>query len=1185
MMSVGAHKLAQGAGAFALALGAAVLAGWAFDIEALTGPLIGVEAMPLATAVGFMLTGSSALIQLDSQAPLRRRSAGRACGLLAAGIGVIALTHYTLGVDLEIDRLLISLLPTKSSVSSSAHMAPNTALCFVLIGTALVVLDAGARSLRWSSQALAIAVLLVGFACLLGHLLSAGEIYGIADGPPMAAHTAAGFVALSLGALALRPQRGVVAVLAQEGSAGVAIRRLLTTSIGLMSIVAWLVWRGRHAGQYGAPLAAALTAVAMAAVALWTTRAQGSSERDRQDLLRDERLLFEIGDLLRTCSQPLELLFQVSARLGKHLRVSRCFFAEINVAATRSTIRRDYHDGVRSLAGVLSLASYSADDLAAIRAGHTVVNNDTLRDPRTAALHDTAYRPLDIRASVIVPLRSGTRLAAALFATTHEPQDWRAREVAMIQGVAEQAWLRFEQLSTEHRFQMFVDAVKDYSILLLDPEGVVTSWNAGAERLTGYRADEIIGQKAARFFAPDDLELGKPEHELEVAARDGSYEDEGWRVRKDGSRLWVNVVVTALRNASGDLIGFGKVTRDMTHRMRNNEQFRRALEAVPTGMLMTDPRGKIALVNATVEAMFGYAREELLGKPVETLVPDRFRGHHPQHRAAFLDNPQTRLMGAGRDLYGRRKDGSEIPIEIGLNPFRTPEGDFVLSSIVDITERKRPMEQLRLAIEAAPTSMLMVDRQGTIVVVNAQVEQLFGYARDVLVGRPVEMLVPARFRGAHSVLRDGFFRHPQFRAMGGGRDLYGLHRDGSEVPIEIGLNPIHTETGDFVLSSIVDVSDRKRAQKALRESEARLRLAQHVAGIGTFEWNIETGMNTWTPEMEAMHGVPTGSFAGSLEAWQRLVHPDDRAKIAAYAGHILEGGAAEGEAEWRVVWPDGTVRWLASHWKVFNSPAGKPLHVTGINIDLTERKRAEQERERLVTQLGALNAELEERVRGRTAQLTTALKERDVLLQEVHHRVKNNLQVISSLINMQIRKLVDRASRSGLEECRARVEAIALIHEKLYQSRDYARVPFSDYARSLAGNIFHASGVSPANITLGLDVEPTMLPVDKAIPCGLILNELITNALKHAFPGGRNGSIHVELRQAPGGAVMLVVSDDGIGLAHDVDPRSSTTLGMQLVSTLVEQLDGEIEVVRRDGMAFHVTFPVDNEHRTAIEGD
>jgi PAS domain S-box-containing protein len=404
---------------------------------------------------------------------------------------------------------------------------------------------------------------------------------------------------------------------------------------------------------------------------------------------------------------------------------------------------------------------------------------------------------------------------------------------------------------------------------------------------------------------------------------------------------------------------------------------------------------------------------------------------------------------------------------------------------------------------------------------------------------------------------------------------------------------VHTAIGLVALSIGVlasrpergDVSERKQAQKALRESEARLRMAQQVAGIGTFEWNIETGVNTWTPEMEAMHGLRTGSFTGSLEAWQRLVHPEDRGKIVACVGQMLEDGASEGKAEWRVVWPDGTVRWLALHWKVFNSEAGKPLHVTGINIDLTERKRAEQEREGLLGQLGVLNADLEERVRARTVQLTTALKERDVLLQEIHHRVKNNLQVISSLINMQIRKLVDRTSRSGLEGCRARVEAIALIHEKLYQSRDYARVPFSDYAKSLASNIFHASGVSPASITLGVDVEPTLLPVDKAIPCGLILNELITNALKHAFPGGRGGSIRVELRNAPGGAVMLGVSDDGIGLACDVDPRSSTTLGMQLVSTLVEQLDGELEVRRRDGMAFRIIFPLDAERRASIEGD
>src|SRR4029077_1812194 len=171
-------------------------------------------------------------------------------------------------------------------------------------------------------------------------------------------------------------------------------------------------------------------------------------------------------------------------------------------------------------------------------------------------------------------------------------------------------------------------------------------------------------------------------------------------------------------------------------------------------------------------------------------------------------------------------------------------------------------------------------------------------------------------------------------------------------------------------------------------------------------------------------------------------------------------------------------------------------------------------------------------VEQRTADLTKAnavirdaLKEKETLLQEIHHRVKNNLQVISSLINIQLRKLGPGASREPLQECQTRVQAIALIHEQLYQSRDYSRVPCSQYARSLAANVFHAAGVSPGAVSLEVEVGEVALAVDKAIPCGLILNELITNALKHAFPQERRGTVRVLLNQTATGLVKLVVTD------------------------------------------------------------
>jgi PAS domain S-box-containing protein len=353
----------------------------------------------------------------------------------------------------------------------------------------------------------------------------------------------------------------------------------------------------------------------------------------------------------------------------------------------------------------------------------------------------------------------------------------------------------------------------------------------------------------------------------------------------------------------------------------------------------------------------------------------------------------------------------------------------------------RTAEQFRLTVEAAPTGMVLVDEQGLIVLVSAPIETLCGYSSEDLVGQPIEMLVPERIRPA---LRAAFSEDPRGLARNLGGDLFALCKDGSEVPIEMGLSRFRADGVSFVLGSVTDIS---------------------------------------------------------------------------------------------------------------------------------ERRRGEKERERLVAQLQTLNAELEQRVHARTAELVGALRDRELLLQEVQHRVKNNLQVISSLMNMQARSLGGGPGRAALLECRARVQAIALIHDKLYQSRDSERVPFSEYTRQLARDVFSTSGVSPQGIRLELAIQDAALAVDRAIPCGLILNELIANALAHGFPDGRQGTIRVELEPRDGGALRLAVIDDGVGLPASFDAARSSSLGLQLVRTLAEQLGAALEIDGSRGTRVILTFP------------
>ena len=253
-----------------------------------------------------------------------------------------------------------------------------------------------------------------------------------------------------------------------------------------------------------------------------------------------------------------------------------------------------------------------------------------------------------------------------------------------------------------------------------------------------------------------------------------------------------------------------------------SELFRQLIDSAPDAMVIMNQRGLIELVNRQAEALFGYARDELVGQPVEVLVPERFRTKHVGHRSSFIAAPKARPMGSGLELYGRRKDGSEFPIEISLSPLATAEGTLVSSAIRDITGRKRAEQKFRALLEAAPDAIVIVDQLGTIVIVNAQTEALFGHSRDELLGQPVEILVPQRFRKQHHAHRMGYFLGPKARAMGSGLELYGLRRDGSEFPIEISLSPLETEGGVLISSAIRDVTERKQTESAARLASDRL---------------------------------------------------------------------------------------------------------------------------------------------------------------------------------------------------------------------------------------------------------------------------------------------------------------------------------------------------------------------------
>lgn len=253
------------------------------------------------------------------------------------------------------------------------------------------------------------------------------------------------------------------------------------------------------------------------------------------------------------------------------------------------------------------------------------------------------------------------------------------------------------------------------------------------------------------------------------------------------------------------------------------------LDAVPTGVIVTHPDGTISYLNAEIERLFGYSAAELMGQCIDMLLPDRFRHHHHHLRQGYVENPSTRYMGAGRDLFGRRKDGSEVPLEIGLRTLGTDDAPLIIATIVDITARKQSDERFAKVIEASPYGQLLVDEAGVIQLLNPALLNMFGYSAEELLGQSMEKLLPERYRRHHVELRQGYQQNPSVRAMGSGRDLTALHKNGAEIPVEIGLSPVMTSSGRLTLAVIVDITERKRLELNLRQANAHLEEFTYVA--------------------------------------------------------------------------------------------------------------------------------------------------------------------------------------------------------------------------------------------------------------------------------------------------------------------------------------------------------------------
>ncbi|GAA6621998.1 hypothetical protein NUACC26_078200 [Scytonema sp. NUACC26] len=343
----------------------------------------------------------------------------------------------------------------------------------------------------------------------------------------------------------------------------------------------------------------------------------------------------------------------------------------------------------------------------------------------------------------------------------------------------------------------------------------------------------------------------------------------------------------------------------------------------------------------------------------------------------------------------------------------------------------------------------------------------------------------------------------------------------------------------------VEITEYKQREILLQESEARFRLIAYTAPIMIWVSDIDKLCNYFNKVWLEFTGRTIEQEIG--RGWLQSVHPDDRERCFLTRTKAFDARQSF-KMEYRLRQKDGEYRWILDtgipHYTENHTFAG----YIGSCVDITEHKQAQE-------------------------QIQASLLEKDVLLKEIYHRVKNNLQVISSLLNLQSEYIKDKDDLEIFQQSQMRIESMALIHQKLYQSQDLARIDFSEYIRDLVASLFSSYEVNTNVISLIVNVERILLSLDAAIPCGLIITELVSNSLKYAFPKGGTGEISIQLH-TENNILNLTVRDNGIGLPSEFDLKNTTSLGLQLVDALTNQLSGDIKINYNDGVEVKIVFPL-----------
>ncbi len=697
----------------------------------------------------------------------------------------------------------------------------------------------------------------------------------------------------------------------------------------------------------------------------------------------------------------------------------------------------------------------------------------------------------------------------------------------------------------------------------------IESANQAYCRMLGYREEELIGKHLRDITHPGTVEenLRKQSH-LAAGAID-HYRMEKRFIHKRGRVVHGILDANLVRDAEGNPYYFIGSVLDITARKRmeealraNETLLRNVIDADPSCIFLKDGNGKFLLVNRAMAKLHGTTPEAMVGKADADYSDD-----------ALATSEEIEQFRQDDLEVIKQKRSKVIPVESFTLPdgtakwfqtYKVPifiegKGDGLLGVAVDISGRLRAEEALRdailrqnEAIRAANVGLWDWDLVNNKVYYSAEWKGQIGY-EDHEIGDDFEEW---QSRVHPDDLEATLERVQQF--IVDAQQDYQVefrfrHKDGSYRWILAQGSVLQDEAGRSVrmLGSHVDITEHKRAEEALRESEQDLSLAQEIAHIGSWKYNVQTGKLNWSDELFRIYGLDPETTEASLDRSIGLIHPDDKPSAKETFRKALENGLPY-QIEYRIIRPDGEERFVQGIGKIETDGEGGVLSVYGTGQDITARKQAEMH-------------------------LEQALAEKTALVQELYHRTRNNMQVIQAMLHIYAGRIADTRVAEVFREMEDRIHTMALAHQKLYESQNLSRINLREYILDLfdhlKGSYRGTAGSFAGDIILIEEMEDVSVLIDTAAPCGLVLNELLSNIFKHAFPENRAGEVRINLARTSDGKIDLVVADNGVGVPEGFDFRTCKTLGIQNMIAIVEyQLRGEIIFEAADGITCHLRF-------------